>query len=273
MSNIVTDYFAYKLNELGYPANDYTERYASGRTRTRPEIWWSLSNCQGDGVVFACNSPDMEKLIDRHLKGQQKTATRLMVDQGFKLKVVNRTHGPGLGVSRVECDDDPGFDDLTPFQKRAWADLERAVSKEVSSICSDLASEGYELLEAINPAWWGLEPSEFDDPSWAILRTYRTKRFVVEVKLVEDDDFNPYGDGWDDPHSTVLDMIAGKVIACGIVVTMKTDEGEELGRAALWSVTDDKDMKYIKSEARELAGKAIAEARQNLLRYAKGIRA
>ncbi len=65
-SEMLTEWMEGELEEVyGIEVSTRTQRYANGKTHQVPDIEWSLSYCQGDGVNFKA-APDLAKMAEKN---------------------------------------------------------------------------------------------------------------------------------------------------------------------------------------------------------------
>lgn len=277
ITSSLTQYFSRELEALGYEPDTRTQTWVGSGGRRgsydSPTVYWSLGYCQGDGMAWE-GRLDLDTLVERLMSGKEKAAVKRAIEKGevYEAKLTHSGHyyhWNSMDASLSLCDEDA----CTKFERECWANFVEAVEADVKATSRRLEKEGYAFLKNCNPAWFlkDAEKTEFGETSWALRRSHTIGRFRMDVKLVEDRDYDVYESGDAElDHENMKAIIAGKQVVCGVTVEVfDAEDDTPLGGASLWGVHDDAELPYIRGEViPDLLQEAKAEARNKIARLA-----
>ncbi|MGB7734364.1 MAG: hypothetical protein WBL72_11735 [Thermoguttaceae bacterium] len=175
-SGELTDLFAeVLLEEYGIEVATRTERLSGGKTIQRPDISWSLSYCQGDGVSFTAH-PDLEAMAKKNeaIREVMQTVELLEAAGGWEYSPewsvsidANGGHAECHAYHRANHDEQRVLDELCvaieaeldQVHKQACRRLEKLGYAEIEY------RDSYEYLEDVltaNDHYLFTEEGEFD---------------------------------------------------------------------------------------------------------------
>jgi hypothetical protein len=218
----VTEYFRRELALAGYDIDNAT-------------IYWSLSYSQGDGMDFAGRVSRegvvrlYSRLVAQISESRNERLWNALCDGAVSVEVSRiSSHYHHYNTMRAEVEwDEDYLRETFGFTKRQLSRLEDfrgAVVEDVKDMSKRLAQEGYKLLEACNPIWFGMskrwENDQLFDQSMTF-RTFKRGTFAVQVAMVENREYDGY-DG-DEDHSEVKRLVTGEVVTYDLRVRILED--------------------------------------------------
>ena len=249
----ITQYFARRLAELGY---EFFE----------PDVMWSLSYSQGDGMDFAgIVTKSGANIIYRRLMGEPEGAAAEALAEGGVCIAIDRTqsHYHHYNTMSVLVDWDRDAFGETTFD--AFAE---AVKDDIRITSQTLESEGYKILQACSPMWYFKSPLWHDmyiDDRSAKARSFVRGEMCVEVIMLENTEFDGYESGDDDEdHKDMIRMVNGELITYDLRVRVLAG-GSPVFQETVYGIIDRRDCIRPFAIARE----ALSETRAALQEKAR----
>ena len=144
-------------------------------------------------------------------------------------------------------------EELTEFEVRALNSLEESIQEDVAVTSKQLEADGYEIIQAGSYSF-NLENHK---------RTFSTAKYTLIIEELEDEFFDI--DMWDDSiiDQTIQSFVDGKSRYFALQVSIRANNGIELGSAYLGGLTadNDKDDLTYGGYLRQMVAEAIAKAR------------
>tara|TARA_R110001583_G_scaffold42134_12_gene134003 strand:- start:900 stop:1637 length:738 start_codon:yes stop_codon:yes gene_type:complete len=212
MNSLTILWFDHRLNGAGYGSCDLAV---------------NLSYHTGDGVAFY-GVPDLERLAERLLVGKQREAAIRALYKGFDLVIektnlhIRSNHENTMTVAP----DWWAADGLSNEEAQAAALLVEIVYEDSRRLARSLAIEGYAILEGT--------PQE-ETP----IRTYRTKRYTVQISKLGDRFFSTAS--WTDDNAIdfINRVIRAQAEYFGVRVTISSSNHKDcVSEVSEWGLTD-----------------------------------
>lgn len=243
----------------------------------RAEVQWSLGYTQGDGACFqgTWSDDDLIPMARRVLNKKDYQVMRRVLKKGWGVGFSIKHSGHYYHYNSYDLNEEWGYDPdgkkYTPRQEEVLTTFFKNIHEDIRDVGKQMAADGYKILEAGSPMWWRIKkvqvpvrfkegsPRNGDDREYVM--RHRFGRFAITVKLVEDTDWEAFGD-----LETLADIVKGNQVYCGVTVKVKDRaSGGTWGQASLWGIGDGLDLQYTTGEVvSELVDEAISEARKNL---------
>lgn len=256
--NLVTDYYEFKLERLGYPTES---------------VYYSLNHCQGDGMAFygTISGNELLTLANRLLKGADLAAITRAVKKANEITITIEKNGFGHHYSHYntmtvyDSAFEPGNTPFTAREERAWDEFVQLVKEDVINTSQQLESDGYALIDACNPVKWYKGPQVGVSKNYdhiIVERRQLDNGMVAVMKIEEDEDFDL--SFYEDDKDGYASMIKGEwgVCSCGVEVFAPT--GLELGSGYCGGVTDSPDGQHVMEILNECLDEALHEAKDTV---------
>lgn len=260
-ASTLTSYFEEELRLAGYIFHDVS-------------VYWSLGYCQGDGMDFAgtvtCDGVIQlySRLVSRISEAKNARLWKALRDGAVSVsvdRISSRYHHYNTMQSEVEWDTDTLRNDygFTTRQLARLEDFKVAVVEDVKDTSKRLQREGYKLLEACSPMWFGMSRAWKDTYIGdlpATVRTFRRGTFVVEIAMVQNDNL-------DIDHEDAKQLISGETVSYDLRVRI-TEDGDTVFEQWTCSVFDQRTAIQPFAIAREI----MRDARGAMLNKASRLR-
>ena len=269
LCDTVTQYFKEELALAGYSFHEV-------------EVYWGLSYSQGDGMDFS-GTVDREGIIRLYSRlvapiseARNERLWNAMCNGAVSV-TVNRLrsnyHHYNTMEVEVEWDEDHLRTDyeFTARQLARLEDFKNAVEEDVKDISKRLQAEGYKLMEACSPIWFGMSRHWTDTHIGnhpATVRKFCRGDFTVEVAMVENTEYDGYYG--DEDHSEVKRLVAGEVVSYNLRLRI-LENGDPVFEEWSHGVSDHRKEIRPLAVARELlsgARDALREKAKRLSRFA-----
>lgn len=132
----VSEFFEYELEALGYPTD---------------KVYWSLSNCQGDGMAFYgdIDRDSIAKIRNRVLgnKNPARSITKTFLFNEVTFTIAsNNPHYNHYNSMAVNFE---ASNSVSDKMYKLLCEIRDGIAEEVKQVSKDLARKGYDIIESM----------------------------------------------------------------------------------------------------------------------------